>query len=539
MEQIAGYNNKNAEGAAYPCAVSQLHFWLSLFEQVTDIEEASLISLCFISNEFDWIKEPKSEPPFIFIANEQQVSHVLIDSAKTLPRNARYLKIVPGDINWIEFSIKKKVLKLELLAWLPVPSAFNDLIWKAIRFKGRGKVPFNSKTIAKVRRLFLSKLKPSKNLPSNKKATLKAWQSYLSTCFKRDEELSKSARALLLSDHHQYNESTIHYIQGSTCRLRAAFFHSANRYINRVIGKVHNFDLSHYFKFESSTSPDKPTITSNTKLASYLENNDEIFDISRQTENDRTWKKIIKGQLIYGATTIPSEKLTAAFIVKMKNNIENMVQTKYKNKSEWIELNNKMTCSLALLLVIATGVRPTHAIAPLFEHIGKNSFTIKDKGIAREILLSPLLREQLVDYQAQTSRLLLQLYNYNKADCFITINVKTCEFKPLNAKNIRHFTNELAQEIYKEQPTIFSQQEALALKRFVPYLFRRTFASQLSKLSTPSQVIDELLGHYTYGEQSGHRFSDDQKTKSEYLNETQINLGIQTIFKFKKAHKHV
>lgn len=524
MHQIAKYNQTNAEGTPMPAALPVMHYLVSLSKQVKYAEEMALILLMWITNEYDWLNDESTLPPFILISNEQEFSGEL-DSNKQHFKNKILLKIVELKPNWVEFTLQRKILKSEYVFWIPIPTAFNHLIWECIRHSARYKCPFTKKIISNVRNIFQRKNKPMPQLSQTKIATPLQWKSYINHCYKRDEVLHKSSRVVALGKHNNYNESIIHYIQGNTLALRSDLFNALNRYVDPVLSGVKAFELNQYLSYRSLRGLDTIKIRYSDEPDAYLKEQC-IIERSKFTHEDRTITRLTKGEEKFGADFIPTSLTIANIFVLLADNTIKL-QTQCSKKTTRVKLanyHNQLTLSFALTLVALTGIRPTHAIGPAFNQIGENNFTIKDKGIAREVPLTPFLQQQFQNYLQHIKQLSPIFPDLKNMGTFALLN--DCDATPLTARELRHFTNEITTEIFKEET-----KKGNKITRYVHYLFRRSFANTLGDLACPSHLIDQLMGHYQFGEQAGYLIEKNQIQKIDFMRKIEQEFGAVSLFK--------
>lgn len=527
MHPIAKYNQNNAEGAPFPSVLPIAHYFLAVSEQVKSADEMGLILLMWLTNQYNWLTDDIALPPFILISNEVQFSR-RIDSEKTDPKNETQLKIVESNVNWVEFSIQRKVLKEEYIFWIPIPTVFNQIIWESIRHSARDKCPFNKATITNVRNIFKSKRRAIDELKQTQIATFHQWKFYLTKSIKRDEELPKASRNVMLGEHNQYSESTLHYIEGSSLALRTATFKAYERYINPIFEGIKKFELTRYLIYPSLKGLKPIPINISDTRADYL-NHQTIIEHSKKTHDDRTLTRLTKQKVKFGASVIPdSLDVCRVFNVLSSNTIKLQRQcNKRVPRATHEEYHNQLTLSFALMLVALTGIRPTHAIGPSFEKIGKQRFVIKDKGIAREVALTNFLHQEFQNYLLHINQMKQIFPSLKKIKTFALLQ----KGKPtiLTAKKLRHFTYALTEEFAKRKSKIPKY-----LKGYVPYFYRRSFANTLSKLGTPNHILDHLMGHYTFGEQAGYSTERNHSQQINLLEKIEKEFGAKSLFKVDK-----
>ncbi|QIJ04127.1 MULTISPECIES: hypothetical protein [Shewanella] len=360
------------------------------------------------------------------------------------------------------------------------------------------------------------------HFPSVKK---QQFLQYITHCIRVDNELSSLTKSLLLPENKLHHRHAAAYLQKNSEQVRAEIFHAQDRYLSRLFTFANDLGLSKLLTLRFSSSAK----VSKTKLPDIsLLNDNARRNIPADITNSRVGvsfhnkligeelEKHIDESINYGSQRILPESEIVAIFRNLNDEIISSTSAKKLSATALIDYHNLCANHVALLFILLTGTRPTHAIS-----INKQSHydycraTIKDKGVIREITICDYLRQQILYYLTLQQKLISQLklssvlpWNWHLYD-------ESGQAVAITAKSLRQFLHQRAPGV-------------------VPYVLRHQFSqsaatSIIPKLTT--HQIDRLMGHSEYGERLGsdHVFPPSREQQALFLNSLPTRYGLKEL----------
>lgn len=394
-----------------------------------------------------------------------------------------------GGVSWTEFALYYQHQGQTIYLWQPMPVLFNALFQPFVSSKA-----YNSPWLSKKQKQTLfDKLqakwktpKQFKHLPRLRKDT---FFHYFTTMTQVDPILSTLAKSVLLTARQLHHQSAKAYQRENTDQLRFKIFKAHNLYLARLATVARKHNLSHELECKINGTTIS-LIQSSSKRPPYLTQVGMLPEFHIDTRNSN--KQIVQTDplLIGSARSLKTDDVSL-FFKALHAHVTHYKPAKKASLNALKSYYNLRTYQLALLFIVLTGTRPTHAITlEKQRHFGGNA-TVSDKGRLRPIWLCDYLQHNMADYLRLQQQLLSHLPTPVDTPVLWYLLDEHDHVELLNAKKLRRFMA----RFWTGQPA-------------VPYQLRHFFA-QCALTSTQPQLathhVDRLMGH----SQSGEHFGSD------------------------------
>lgn len=402
------------------------------------------------------------------------------------------------DPSWIEYAIAVPTKKgITSWQWQPIPNGLNHWFSDAITKTKHAEKCWVMNI--KEKKAFLLFITAKWRTPSVLKGKYLVRKDVLFNHFNKmvqcDPNLTTPAKAVLLGVDKLHHFSAFNYQKRDSDKIRYDIFKAQTHYLERLRQAITDPKLVALLSAPKPIShKDSQIIRYTTKQQDYLcSTSGEIpslhYDVSAAM---RTY---IHTPPIY----IGSLRQVNVNSVRQFFHVLHLQGQKFEQSKHTLEtlreLYNFRVFELALLFIVLTSTRPTHAITFKKEYcFDKHSVIVFDKGRYRTIWLCEYFRLALLRYEFLQINL-----RHHSSTTFDTplmwfLVDENLTVKPLSAKALRRF---MAKWWAKANP---------GEVKVVPYHLRHFFAQHaLTSLSPTltSQDISRLMGHANYGEQLG------------------------------------
>ncbi|GGB60682.1 site-specific integrase [Shewanella inventionis] len=333
---------------------------------------------------------------------------------------------------------------------------------------------------------------------------------YFKTLANLDSGLSTLSKRVLLGEEGLHHHSASAYQCQDSEQLRYEIFHAQTRYLDRLRQVLMDP------KLEPMLNVPLP-ITAN--LRSLLHKNDPLpehllvaghiaaFHLDL-TEATKTYVKM--PALFIGSQRMLEVDNVRHFFRHLHQQGQKLTFPEYTTNS-LRELVNFRANELALLFIVLTGARPTHAITLEqaycfnFQHA-----IVRDKGRWRSLMLPDYLQQAIQRFE-RFKQLLNQLFPKFTPSPMLWFEINEMgEPQPLTARTLRYFMKQYWSECI---PNV----------QVVPYQLRHFFAQHARASLDPvlsTQDVDQLMGHSSFGEHLGSdmHFPASQRKLNKHLN---------------------
>ncbi|MGR5154507.1 hypothetical protein [Photobacterium swingsii] len=421
-----------------------------------------------------------------------------------------------GGVSWCEFALAYQHNAETVYVWQPMPALFNGLFQPFL-----ASISYDTPWLTRVQKQALLKKiqkkwktpRPFSTWPRVRKDKL---FHYFTTMIQVDPILSTSAKSVLLTTRQLHHQSAKAYQRENSDQLRFKIFHAHNAYLARLAHVARAHHWRHCFDCTIS-GKGASLIQEPARLPPYLfAEQGRISQFFIDTHNGNR-QKLIDDPLWIGSARSLDTNDVSLFFKRIHAYIEHHAPGKRCTIKALKADYNLRTYQLALLFIVLTGVRPTHAISLETRRCFGGHATVRDKGRLRPLWLCDYLQQKITDYQTVQQRLLRRLSTPLVSPMLWYLIDDDNQVTYLDAKKLRRFMR----VFWPESSTIA-----------VPYQLRHFFA-QCALSSTQPQLathhIDRLMGHSQYGEHLGsdHLFSASLARIRAYLNTLPIYLHLQ------------
>ncbi|MGL5907688.1 MAG: hypothetical protein ACRCZA_13395 [Shewanella sp.] len=348
---------------------------------------------------------------------------------------------------------------------------------------------------------------------------------YITRCVRTDNQLSSLTKSLLLPNDIRHHQHAAVYQQKNSEQVRTELFHAQDRYLSRLFNHANSLGVSKLLTltFSSSSTVRKATLPSISLLNDNAKRNipADITNSQVGVSFHSKWvgedlEKYADESVKYGSNRLRPESEIVAIFRLLHDEITSSKPENKAAKTALIHYHNLCANHIALLFILLTGMRPTHAIS-----INKKSqydyrrTTVSDKGFQREIRICDYLRQQILHYISLQQELNSKLNLVNDLPWAWNLYDTNNQAIAISAKSLRQFLHQRANGV-------------------VPYVLRHQFAqsavtSIIHKLTT--HQIDRLMGHAEYGEHLGsdHVFPASIKQQEEFLDSLPARYGLKEL----------
>lgn len=511
---IDKYNRQKAEGSPFLNPIGIISKWALIFTAYNATNRSTrdtlivMLILLWLKGDFDWLKNKKLRPKFIYLTRA--------NASTGLPaENTYFIKtIFLGDKPWIEFTHHCKVRGDESHIWLLVPESYNDIVWRFIQERKNNETLFTPQDFDQLEHLLNNHTQYESPIKCHSIVRLDVWKNYFKHCALRDERLANISKAVLTSEESISKTSAPYYLSKEGQNIRNDIFVFMNRAIKRLTTSVQNFELQHLFKLCTSDDKAKSTFLwkTNTNMAKYIS---KTTNHIQNLEYSKSSGYIETKPEYFGAKNIPALDFCQKFLRERQIAVTNLTPPNLATKEDRITHHNELTLAFATHFITLHGARPTHSIGPTMDAFDNNKVILKDKGCARELMLSNFAKEQFtyyVEHRAQIGQIFPEL---NHSQHLLMLFDEDKKIIPLNAKRLVSYVKK-----HTNDPN------------FVPYLFRRAFSQLLDDIGCPTSILPSLMGHANSGEQAGAATKLQKSTglQLEYLNRIATLLDVRSLF---------
>lgn len=474
-------NRSLAAGTVFPDAALMIERLRYYYASKLSNKQLVVLLVVWLQGKLVTIEESKQFPNFYRLKS----SHGAQENG--------FRVIKESAVSWVEFSI---AINESEYMWIPVPRAFKALFWRVLQQCAYGKPLLSGRENDALWAFWKSKIIKNKADFGVKVAHKTAWANYFRKYCQADSRVSSNAKeAFLGSLHHQASTAYQTQLIGT---VRCSLYQMMNRASDRLFTEAKKWDsLSDFFR---EVAKHKLLPDMSEKEASYLkEHHSLIAEINIQYKTH--YRNISKVKAIRVGTNSAAELAT---ICNLFHTLNSQIQSTYREVHtlrELCEYHNLVVNTLALQMIALTGIRPTHQISPVISNLYKNSFTIKDKGQSRKLLLSDFLQEQIQRYLSLRQKIQSSLMINEMPSHLLFVIDENLQPRFLTAKSLRQF-------MHAHCPN------------HVPYQLRKAHAQMLQKLNLPTHLIDRVMGHTRSGEHDGSvsTFASEEQTILEVLN---------------------
>ena len=511
---IDKYNRQKAEGSPFLNPVEIISKWaliITAYDQTNRSTRDTLIVmliLMWLKGDFDWLKNQKLKTKFIYLTR----SHTSIGQ---VPENTCFIKtIFMGDKAWIEFTHHCKIREKEGNIWLLVPESYNDIVWRFIQKRENNETLFSPQDFDQLGYLLSTHTQYESPIKCHSIARLDVWKNYFKHCALRDERLANISKVALTSEDSISKKSTPYYLSKEDQNIRKDIFDFMNRAIKRLTTSVQSFELQHLFKLCTSGDNTESTFIwkTNTETAKYITkttNHIQNLEYSKRSGYIETKPEY------FGAKDIPALDFCQKFLRERQIAVANLLPSKFAIKKDRITHHNELTLAFATYFIALHGARPTHSIGPKMDTFDNNKVILKDKGSARELILSNFAKDQFISYVEHRTQIGQIWPELKQSQHLLVLFDEHKQITPLNAKRLVSYLKK-----HTNDPN------------FVSYLFRRSFSQFLDDIGCPTSISPNLMGHANSGEQAGAAITLQKSTRLqlEYLNRIAILLDVRSLF---------
>ncbi len=427
-----------------------------------------------------------------------------------------------GNISWAEYAQPYPTKQGIVFLWQPLPESLNHLFQPFIAKQNYQVLWLNSDEKKKLYVLLSNKLKAPKLIMGVPSARKDSFMRYFSDCVRVDNQLSTITKSVMLSAHKIHHHSSIAYQQEDSDRIRYRIFEAQERYITRLFSQVRLSQwealLSFSLSFGKSRTSALSLINKKSKLSTPSDFKRQGRITQQRLSNEtHVHEKGIDSAIIVGSSRSIEEHVVSHFFKQLNEEIIAARPEKRARLSQYIEYHNLCTHHIALIFVLLTATRPTHAISIERRRcFGYQYACVKDKGRLRQIIFSTFLSRQIQHYIKLQQALTARLPSSHQSKLLWYCYEDDGRPIPLNAKQLRVFMH-------------------ARLPGKVPYMLRHVFAqcalTSIHPVKLTINQIDRLMGHSEFGEHFGsdHVFPTSVAQLSAHLNSLPARFNLKEI----------
>ncbi|WP_133406265.1 hypothetical protein [Parashewanella tropica] len=514
-------NRQSNTGGVYPDALETAIALKRLFYQFernalkeVDTEPLIMVTLfLWLTQRLNHLERLDGEEQVqLSIPNFKRISGTE-DCEENAFRNTRH-----GQYSWAEYALAYDTDQGIQYLWQPIPTALNHLFQPFIAAQKIGHQWLDAEQKQRLSVVLTRKWTTPSHLTALHFSTKQTFFNYFSQCSRVDTELSSITKSILLPSnllHHHRNAKD--YQRQDSDHIRYQIFHAQHRHLERVLTI---YRQQHWNESISQTNQKQLKLidkNSSPKIPELFTRENKISQRTLSIKN-RTQTYNNDAPIVLGS----QRQVSQSDIVRLFRMIEGEINQSRPQPgsalSVYIKFYNLCTYHIALLFILLTSTRPTHAISIERQRCFSQLATIYDKGQWREILLCEFLEKQIKHYLKFQHNLAQRLPNIASEPSpylWFLIDEKQCA-TPLNHRSLQQFLTPFSPNIE-------------------PYVLRHAFAqaaltsSPFNKLTT--QQIDRLMGHSEQGEHFGqdHWLPETYDTLMRFLNSLPPHFGLKEV----------
>ncbi|WP_351000741.1 hypothetical protein [Shewanella sp. TB7-MNA-CIBAN-0143] len=333
--------------------------------------------------------------------------------------------------------------------------------------------------------------------------------SYFKTLANLDSGLSTLSKRLLLGEEGLHHHSASAYQSQDSDQLRYEIFHAQTRYLDRLRQVLMDPKLEPMLNIPLPiTANERSLLHKNDPLPEHLLVAGRIAAFHLDlTEATKTYVKM--PALAIGSQLMLEVDKVRHFFRYLHQQGRQLTRPQYTT-SALRELVNFRANELALLFIVLTGARPTHAITLEQAYCFNFQYAIvSDKGRWRSMMLPDYLQQAIQRFELLKQQLNQFFPKFTPSPMvWFEIN-EMGEQLPLTARTLRHFM-------------MLNWSQCFQNDRVVPYQLRHFFAQHARAALDPvlsTQDVDQLMGHSSFGEHLGSdmHFPASQRKLTKHL----------------------
>lgn len=474
-------NRKNAAGTVFPDAALMMERLRYYYTSKLSNKQLVVLLAVWLQGSIKGVEKSKQFPNFYRLKSSHEAQE----------NGLRIIK--ESAASWVEYSV---AINEGEYMWMPAPRALKALFWRVLQQCTYEKPLLSGLESDELWLFWKRKIIKNKANFGVKVAHKTVWGNYFRKYCQTDSRVSSNAKeAFLGSLHHQ--ASTAYQTQ-LIDTVRCSLYQMINRASDRLFIEADKWGKLSDFCREVAGHKVLPERLE--KEAGYLyEHHSLIPEINIQYKTHYRNISKVKGTRI--GTKSAAELVS---ICNLFGALNTQIQRTYRQVHTFRELceyHNLVVNTLALQMIALTGIRPTHQISPVISNLCGNSFTIKDKGQSRNLLLNDFLQQQIQRYLLLSQKIQRSLMLNETPSHLLFLIDENLQTKPLTAKSLRRFMHSYC-------------------PNNVPYQLRKAHAQMLQKLNLPTHLIDRVMGHTRSGEHDGSvsTFASEEKTILAALN---------------------
>ncbi|WP_412514819.1 hypothetical protein [Shewanella indica] len=414
-----------------------------------------------------------------------------------------------NNISWVEYALAHDTHEGLKWQWQPLPNGLNAYFSHALTQSTEHWELSIQEKVAFIDWL-TTKWRTPTSLLGRYRIRRDGLFGYFKTSANLDSGLSTLSKRALLGEEGLHHHSANAYQAQDSDQLRYEIFHAQTRYLDRLRQVLMTPELEPMLNVPLPvTANERSLLHKNDPLPEHLQVAGRIpafhLDLTKAT---KTYVKL-------SALEIGSQRMLDVDHLRQffRHLHQHGLQLSHEQFSATTlcELVNFRANELALLFIVLTGVRPTHAITLEqtycfnFQHA-----IVRDKGRWRSVTLPHYLQQAIKRFE-QLKHQVNQLFpKYIPSELlWFQINEQG-EPQSLNAKSLRQFMMQHWSECFPND-------------HVVPYQLRHFFAQHARAALDPvlsTQDVDQLMGHSSFGEHLGSdmHFPASQRKLTKHLN---------------------
>ena len=418
-------------------------------------------------------------------------------------------RVRKNNISWVEYALKHNTFEGVKWLWQPIPNGlnayFSDVLTKSTTNWGLSSSEKND---------FITLLTVKWRTPASLLGIYRIRRNRFFIYFKilanLDNHISTLSKRVLLGEDALHHHSASAYQYQNSEQLRYEIFHAQTRYLDRLSQVPIDSKIKLTLNVPLHKNNTKHCLLDkNTDLPKHLLGSGRVENL--HLEQTKATKTYIKTEpLSIGSQRMLEVDKVRHFFSHLHQYGQQLTHNKY-SPSTLIALVNFRAYELALLLIVFTGVRPTHSIS--LEKAYCFNFecaTVNDKGRWRNVILPVYLKQAIIRFE-QLHNLLKQIFPKYTPPKWLWFSIHNQgEPVALTAKELRLFMKKHWSQLYPNDQVVPYQ-----LRHFFAQHARAALASLLS-----TQDVDNLMGHSSFGEHlgSGMHFPASQTKLTKHLN---------------------
>ena len=414
-----------------------------------------------------------------------------------------------NNISWVEYALAHQTHHGIKWQWQPLPNGLNAYFSHALT---QSTEHWQLSILEK--ETFIDWLTTKWRTPSSLLGRYRmrrdGFFGYFKTLANLDSGLSTLSKRALLGEEGLHHHSASAYQSQDSEQLRYEIFHAQTRYLNRLRQVLMEPKLEPMLNVPLPiTANQRSLLHKNDPLPAYLSEPGRIAEFHLDlTKATKTYIKT--PPLAIGSQRVLQVDKVRSFFRHLHQQGKQLTRPQY-TATALRELVNFRASELALLFIVLTGVRPTHAITLKqtycfnFQHA-----IVSDKGRWRSMRLPDYLQQAIQRFE-QLKQQFNQFFPKHAPSTLLWYQINELgEPLLLTAKTLRHFMTHHWSKCFPND-------------RVVPYQLRHFFAQHARAALDPvlsTQDVDQLMGHSSFGEHLGSdmHFPASQKKLNKHLN---------------------